>query len=210
VLAVKSLFGLPQYQHARRISVYLSMPGGEISTAAIVNDALKSGKQVFIPLYYKRQTARDGEPSSIMDMLELQSLQDYETLQPDKWGIPTPSEEYVSQTKNAFGGLGKSEGEISGHGAGGLELIILPGMAFDQKLGRLGHGMGFYDHFLTRMSRFADERSKEMPYLGQSSNFDTLARSAHADPVYLQSDSRFKSKCSPPEKPCRWMQRIGG
>ena len=42
---------MPEYQAARTISVYLSMPGGEISTSEIVRNALDEGKKVFIPLH---------------------------------------------------------------------------------------------------------------------------------------------------------------
>lgn len=143
---------MPEYKAAKRISVYLSMPSGEISTAGIVHDALGQGKQVFIPYTYKPASPKDGQPKSIMDMLELKSIDDYESLKPDPWGIPTPSEDSISSRANAFGGTGRTQGNVPENATveGGLDLIIMPGMAFDSSFGRLGHGKGFYDYFLYR------------------------------------------------------------
>ncbi|KNG52155.1 5-formyltetrahydrofolate cyclo-ligase [Stemphylium lycopersici] len=140
---------MPEYQAARRISVYLSMPGGEISTSDIVRNALDEGKKVFIPYTYQLDTPNQGQPKSIMDMVELHSMKDFDSLEPDKWGIPTPSKESVSSRANCFGGTGVTNGESGGVQAG-LDLIVMPGMAFDSHFGRLGHGKGFYDFFLTR------------------------------------------------------------
>jgi 5-formyltetrahydrofolate cyclo-ligase len=143
---------MPEYQNARRISVYLSMPSAEVQTALIVRDALSSGKQVFIPYFYKLRTPQVGEPTSTMDMFELGSLQDYEGFQPDKWGIPTPSEESIDLRSNCFGWKGRAEGgvELEGMSESGLDLIVTPGLGFDTELGRIGRGMGFYDKFFAR------------------------------------------------------------
>ncbi|KAF2180623.1 5-formyltetrahydrofolate cyclo-ligase [Zopfia rhizophila CBS 207.26] len=149
--AVRTLLSMPEYKSARRISVYLSMPSGEISTTGIVHDALKQGKRVFIPYTYKL-AASQGQPKSIMDMLELQSVSDYESLEPDNWGIPTPSQDSIPSRANSLGGMGVTEGEVkeTAETEAGLDLIIMPGMAFDSNFGRLGHGKGFYDYFLQR------------------------------------------------------------
>ncbi|KAF1980504.1 5-formyltetrahydrofolate cyclo-ligase-like protein [Bimuria novae-zelandiae CBS 107.79] len=149
--AVRALLAMPEYKTARRISVYLSMPSGEISTTGIVRDALAQGKRVFIPYTYNLQNPKEGQPKSIMDMLELHSMQDFESLQPDKWNIPTPSEDSIPNRVNSFGGKGVTNGAttISGEEAG-LDLIVMPGMAFDSSFSRLGHGKGFYDYFLRR------------------------------------------------------------
>lgn len=39
------LFSLPEYQSFRRISVFLSMPGKEIDTSQVVEDALAHGRK---------------------------------------------------------------------------------------------------------------------------------------------------------------------
>jgi 5-formyltetrahydrofolate cyclo-ligase len=162
--AAKTLLATPEYKAAKRISVYLSMPSGEISTAGIVYDALKQSKRVFIPYTYKPVTQREGQPKSIMDMVELTSVADYEGLQRDRWGIPTPDEDSIAARANSFGGMGRTEGETQQQeGDSGLDLIIMPGIAFDATFGRLGHGKGFYDNFLQRC-----HQSSQMPFRGKT------------------------------------------
>jgi 5-formyltetrahydrofolate cyclo-ligase len=156
---------MPEYKAAKRISVYLSMPSGEISTSGIVHDALKEGKRVFIPYTYKLTTPKEGQPKSIMDMLELRSLSEFATLEQDNWGIPTLSADSISSRANAFGGTGITQGEDTQRDTStetGLDLIIMPGMAFDSNFGRLGHGKGFYDYFLHRCYT-----SSSMPFCGK-------------------------------------------
>jgi 5-formyltetrahydrofolate cyclo-ligase len=125
------------------------MPSGEISTSSIVQDAIEHGKQVFVPYIYRAQL-RGEQPKSIMDMLQLRSMEDYNSLRPDKWGIPSLSEDSVSTRKNALGGQGLSHGTVEARNEEPLDLIVMPGVCFDSNYGRLGHGKGFYDSFLTR------------------------------------------------------------
>jgi 5-formyltetrahydrofolate cyclo-ligase len=159
--ATKTLLSLPEYKAAQRISVYLSMPGGEISTSNIVRDALDQGKTVFIPYTYNLSKAAKGQPKSIMDMVELKSMEDFASLKPDGWGIPTPSEDSIASRANCFGGMGLTNDEQDVDA--GLDLLVMPGMAFDSEFGRLGHGKGFYDYFLTRCSRGWD-----VPFRGEN------------------------------------------
>ncbi|KAJ4312482.1 hypothetical protein N0V94_007413 [Neodidymelliopsis sp. IMI 364377] len=147
--ATKALLAMPEYKAAQRISVYLSMPTGEINTSNIVRDALDQGKKVFIPYTYNLNEPINGQPKSIMDMVELSSMNDFESLEADKWGIPTPDKDSISSRKNCFGTTGVTDGKTQ-HITDGLDLIVMPGMAFDSGFGRLGHGKGFYDFFLSR------------------------------------------------------------
>lgn len=127
----------------------------------IVHDALAQGKRVFIPYTYTPNSPRVGQPKSIMDMLELESMQDFESLQPDKWNIPTPSEDSIPGRENSFGGEGVTNGNNAGN-ENGLDLIVMPGMAFDPNFGRLGHGKGYYDYFLRRC-----HDTSRMPFRGK-------------------------------------------
>lgn len=140
------------------------MPSGEISTTSIVHDALAQGKRVFIPYTYQPSEPLEGQPKSIMDMVELRSIEDFESLEPDKWNIPTPSVTSIPSRANSFGGKGTTGGaqvEPAGDNAG-LDFIVMPGMAFDSSFGRLGHGKGFYDYFLRRC-----QGSSRMPFRGK-------------------------------------------
>ncbi|KAI4806436.1 hypothetical protein KUCAC02_017261 [Chaenocephalus aceratus] len=74
--------------------------------------------------------------SNHMDMLQLRSLQDMETLPLTAWNIQQPAAEDSSR-----------EEALS---AGGLDLILMPGLGFDSLGKRLGRGKGFYDTYLER------------------------------------------------------------
>jgi 5-formyltetrahydrofolate cyclo-ligase len=141
-VATSKLLSLSEYQNAKSIAVYLSMPSGELSTRNIVQDAFQRGKDVYIPYIHT------VEKVSVMDMLALESITEFESLQPDKWGIPSLQPTQVLGRRDCFSGKG-------------LDLIVMPGMAFDSGFRRLGHGKGYYDHFLTRYSQW----SSKMPFL---------------------------------------------
>ncbi|KAJ6122654.1 hypothetical protein N7512_005119 [Penicillium capsulatum] len=141
-VATNKLLSLTEYQNAKSIAVYLSMPSGELSTSKIVQDALQRGKEVYIPYIHM------ADQVSVMDMLALESMSEFEALQPDKWGIPSLQPTQIPGRRNCLA-------------ENGLDLIVMPGMAFDHGFRRLGHGKGYYDHFLTRYSKW----SNKMPFL---------------------------------------------
>lgn len=160
---------LPKYQGANRIGIYLSMPNGEARTETLVRDALNAGKQVFVPYIYKSPAS--GGSQKVMDMLRLDSASEYEELKSDSWGIPSLPAEGLERRENAAGGTGLSEEEPSldeedanpGRSADhSLDVIVMPGVAFDHGMNRLGHGAGFYDRFLTR---FCGDGTRK-PFLG--------------------------------------------
>lgn len=125
------------------------MPSGEVQTDSIVRHALSSGKQVFVPYLYKSPVEEPNVPRSVMNMLQLRSLLDYESLARDSWGIPTLGADTI-QGREAI-----LNNDLYPKP---LDLILMPGVAFDTDpvsgyIRRLGHGKGFYDYFLQRYSQ---------------------------------------------------------
>ena len=123
------------------------MPTGEIQTDSIVRHALEAGKQVFVPYLHASSSPSPDTPKSVMDMVDIRSLRDYESLDEDKWGIPTIDSETVQEREHIL--------ETSNVTAGKLDLILMPGVAFEKDaerglVKRLGHGKGYYDYFLHR------------------------------------------------------------
>lgn len=157
---------------ARKIGVYLSMPTTEISTKATVLHALQEDKKVFIPYIYQFNNLDSTGLKSAMDMVSLQSPKDYESLQPDPWGIPTPSEESLAERDYVLGVKEIGHCRVHETKKEDLEVIIMPGVAFDRKLSRLGHGKGFYDSFLQCYQKLhvpdiSGSTKNKMPFLGK-------------------------------------------
>ncbi len=120
------------------------MPTGELQTDAIVRHALGNGKQVFVPYLFRVLNPPPDTPKSVMDMVDLKDLPDYESLKRDSWGIPAIEPETVGEREH-----------VLGEGSQPLDMILMPGVAFDTDsesgfIRRLGHGKGFYDYFLNR------------------------------------------------------------
>lgn len=175
-VATNKLLSLPEYRNAKRIGIYLSMPSGEVSTTSIVQSAFKEGKDVYIPYIHSAVPSLARQKNSIMDMLALRSLEEFESLEPDNWGIPSLKQSQVSSRKNCFGGYGVSpheDGKAMNENHG-LDLVIMPGMAFDRGFRRLGHGKGYYDHFLTRYSKNevnSKTNTPKLPFLGERPSY---------------------------------------
>lgn len=141
------------------------MPGREIETRCLVIQALRDGKKVFVPYIHKQSQ----DQTRMIDMLQLLSQEDHDSLERDSWGIPTLDPQSIPNRRNALGGYGISESEKKLRGPE-LDLIIMPGLVFDRSLGRLGHGKGFYDRYLERYKKAVDEvgQGAHMPILSKS------------------------------------------
>lgn len=151
--------------------MYLSMPKGEVSTTDIIRQALVQRKKVFVPYIHKSSESATSNP--YMEMFALRSQEDLDNLQSDSWGIPTLEKASLDSRENALGGFGPSGNyDLKNNNVfEGLDLILLPGVAFDQSGQRLGHGKGFYDRFLKDYWELAARKNTnaKMPYLGMFS-----------------------------------------
>ncbi|TFK72476.1 5-formyltetrahydrofolate cyclo-ligase [Pluteus cervinus] len=125
------ILSLPEYQRCRSVSCYLSMPSGELQTASLVSEIIRSGKSLFVPKFEAK--------SEHMDFLKIYGADDLSSLPAGLWGIPQPDRQWENQPR-------QSALDVEGEG---LDLVFLPGVAFDRSMSRLGHGKGYYDRFLT-------------------------------------------------------------
>lgn len=153
------------YRNARAICVFLSMPGKEISTRALVVDAFRTGKSVYVP--YIHAVGEGKQKQKVIDMLKLWDEKDFNSLLPDSWGIPSLDKESVEQRDNALGGKGLQKTEDLLNASPKLDLIFMPAVAFDQSHRRLGHGKGFYDRYLQKYHSAATRSGQNMPSLGK-------------------------------------------
>jgi len=145
---------------------------------------LRKGKQVFVPYLYK-ETFDDGNTfPAVMDMVSISSEADYNSLPRDSWGIPTPDPASISTRIRSLSAASRSANSES------LDMIVIPGVAFDQDRRRLGHGKGFYDLFLHRYHEYLRLQTSgqsmienlQAPFLGKTTN------------IYLK-DVRSSLKC---------------
>jgi len=118
------LLALDAYRQASCVLAYMSF-GSEFDTAALVTDALASGRQLCLPRV-DRNTRRlelhyVGNPAS--------------DLQTGTWGIREP------------------RAECPPADLARVDFVLLPGVAFTPQCDRLGYGGGFYDRFLPRTRR---------------------------------------------------------
>ena len=147
------------------------MPNGEVLTKTIVYDALRQGKQIYVPYIYENKVQSNRSTRSAMNMVSLHSQTDYEALEPDTWGIPSVGEDSITKRVPILEEVTNSERDSKNKSTEcrRLDLIVMPGLAFDRDLGRLGHGKGFYDYFLkcyhdSKIRRLGEEI--KMPFLG--------------------------------------------
>lgn len=136
--AAERLLSTPAYSAAKNIALYSSMPG-ELDTSSLLSRALADQKRVFLPRVASKA-------DRLMLMLEVRSVEEMAGWTPSDWDILEPPV-----------GEGREDAPKDAH----LDLIVVPGVAFDASGGRCGQGMGFYDSYF---SRYAAARQK-MPTL---------------------------------------------
>lgn len=117
-LALSHLFGLPEYKHAKTVLAFASFRG-ELDTRPLLADVLRSGRVLVLPV-----TDLDTR------RLDLRIVSSLSQLRPGRWDIPEPSGECPPADRTS------------------LDLVIVPGVAFDTSGQRVGYGGGFYDGLL--------------------------------------------------------------
>ena len=126
----ETFMALPAYQAAKTVMWYVDA-GSEVRTRHTLPEALTHGKRVVVP-YCIVET----------NELELFHLEDMSELVEGAYKILEPSED-----------LRKVPGKILQ--PEDLDLVMVPGTAFDARGGRMGQGKGYYDRLLARARKDA-------------------------------------------------------
>ena len=119
---MQRVLALPEYEQAATVMFYIDVRA-EVRTRQALPDALASGKRIIVPWCNAH-----GE-------LELYRLESMEELEIGMYKILEPKAE-LRELKHK---------QVAPHE---LDLILVPGVAFDRTGGRTGHGKGYYDKLL--------------------------------------------------------------
>jgi 5-formyltetrahydrofolate cyclo-ligase len=113
---------LKEFLESKNIMVYMDF-SNEVSTKFIIEKCFEMGKKVFLPKVV-RQSKRG--------YLEVYQITDIKNqLSKGTYGILEPKEEAAKKVH------GKT-----------IDMVVVPGVAFDEKRNRIGYGAGYYDAFL--------------------------------------------------------------
>ena len=115
------LLGLKEYKEAETVLFYISY-NGEVFTHEMIKEALKE-KNVVVPISNKEDNT-----------LRLSVLKSWGDLEIGSYGILEPKEECIKESS-----------------IDDIDLVIVPGVGFDNKGNRLGHGKGYYDRLLKQL-----------------------------------------------------------
>jgi len=96
--------------------------GGEVHTEEMIREAKKIGKLICVPIFRKDR-----------EIMQPAIFEDHAKLKKGPYGVLEPVTETLVKPED-------------------LDLIVVPGIAFDKKGNRLGRGKGCYDRFLGALS----------------------------------------------------------
>lgn len=113
----EKLLALPAYKSAKNIYAYMDF-SGEVKTQMIIEDALKTGKNVWLPRVHG-------------DTMDFFLAEQEEDLQTGAFGILEPQGATMAGVEEMKDGF-----------------MVMPGVAFDADRNRAGFGGGYYDKYL--------------------------------------------------------------
>jgi 5-formyltetrahydrofolate cyclo-ligase len=117
-----TFMALPEYAAARTVMFYLDVRS-EVRTRQALPEALASGKRIIVPWCNEQG---ELELFHLTDMAEL-AIGMYRILEPKPELRSLPQKQVRAEE---------------------LDLVMVPGVAFDRRGARMGHGKGYYDKLL--------------------------------------------------------------
>lgn len=134
------LLQLSMFRHrrARTLSVAAFAPfRSEVNIWPFLHRLWQEGVHVWLP--------KVEETTGDMQLYKTTSVYD---LREGKWGIQEPNEELPQWDERVQ-----------------LDVMIIPGVAFDLQGGRLGYGAGYYDRLFARMKDAQEQKNTNFPPL---------------------------------------------
>jgi len=130
-LIKEKLFEFAEFKRAKCVMFYIATDK-EVETDFMIAEAQRIGKKIVVPTILKgEENLPEGRQQRIIASL----LEDSEKeLTPGPYGILQPQSKYIR--------------EMPGEK---IDLVVVPGLAFDKSGRRLGRGGGYYDKFLASL-----------------------------------------------------------
>lgn len=137
----RRLFKEKVFEKAESIMFYVSKDY-EVNTRDMIEEAFRLGKRVIVPVTRPRKKR-----------LILSEITDSKRqLEKGPFGIDQPKAEYIRAVTLRD-----------------IDMVIVPGVAFDKKGNRIGHGLGYFDRFLKSLP-------KKTPTIGLAFKFQLIER----------------------------------
>ncbi len=150
------------YKNADNVMVYIPLDEeNEVLTEPVIDDLTNRGKKVFIPLTVHK--------TKEMIVSELKDIKN--DLKVGNFGVMEPKEEATRPVEPSV-----------------LDLVIVPGVVFDNKGYRVGHGAGYYDRFLPKLP----EKTTTVSLIFDMQLIDKVPTESHDIAVeYIITESRL-------------------
>ena len=122
---IETIQKLPEFINSKNIMLYLSF-NSEVATYALAKWCLDNGKKVIVP--YCVNSTREIIPFQINNL-------------------------NTDLTKSTFGIMEPKHTLLEKFNIQDIDLIIVPGVVFDEHCNRIGFGAGYYDRFLPKRAK---------------------------------------------------------
>ena len=122
---IETIQKLPEFINCKNIMLYLSF-NSEVATYSLAKWCLDNGKKVIVP--YCVNSTREIIPFQINNL-------------------------NTDLTKSTFGIMEPKHTLLKKFNIEDIDLIIVPGLVFDEHCNRIGFGAGYYDRFLPKRAK---------------------------------------------------------
>ncbi len=124
-IIINKFVNTSHYKDSKIIMSYINM-GNEIITKDLIKKGLQEKKRIIVPITDKK-----------LKRLKLSELKDFDKeLEKSTYGILEPKQEYIRHVEESI-----------------LDIVIVPGLVFDQGGYRIGYGGGYYDRLIERLNK---------------------------------------------------------